>query len=200
MPQSDPRAALLVVDVQKDFCAGGSLPVPGSGRVVAALNGHIAGAVERGMPVYASRDWHPATTSHFRDYGGTWPVHCVQGTEGASFHPDLHLPPDVIVVTKGEHPDNPGYSAFDGVTPDGTPFREDLGRRGVKRLYVGGLATDYCVRASVLDGLDAGLEVIVLTDAVAGVDVEPGDSDHALAEMRSHGAAFGPLDPPSTTL
>ena len=182
------NAALLVVDVQNDFCTRGALAVPGSDSVVEAMNGYIEQALRRGMPVYASRDWHPAVTTHFKPYGGEWPVHCVQDSRGAEFHPDLRLPPDVTVVTKGDRPDAPGYSAFEGRTPDGQTLLQDLQRRGITHLYVGGLATDYCVRASALDALSSGLRVTLLKDAVAGVDVTPGDSDRALAEMERRGA------------
>ena len=182
------RSALLIVDVQNDFCSGGALAVPDSERVVTAMNRHIADAVRRGRPVYASRDWHPATTGHFAPYGGTWPVHCVQGSAGALFHPALRLPADAIVVSKGEREDRAGYSAFEGLTEDGTPFSEDLRNRGITHLYVGGLATDYCVKHSVLDGLSEGLRVTVLQDAIAGVDVQTGDSVRAIAEMREKGA------------
>ena len=186
----DGRSALLVVDVQNDFCTGGALAVPGSERVVDALNRRIADAVARGMPVYASRDWHPADTSHFQPYGGTWPVHCVQDSAGAQFHPDLKLPSTAIVVSKGQQSERPGYSALEGRTADGTPLLTDIKNRGITRLYVGGLATDYCVKHSVLDALAAGLSVIVLDDAIAGVDVTAGDSQRAIGEMARLGAAF----------
>lgn len=180
------RAALLVVDVQKDFCPGGALAVPAGDRVVGALNGYVERAVRRGFTVYASRDWHPATTTHFKPYGGPWPPHCVQDSDGARFHPDLRLPAQAVVVTKGEDPARPGYSAFEGRTLEGKPFAADIRDRGIDHLYVGGLATDYCVRQSVLDALSAGLKVTILTDAIAGVD--GADSARALAEMRGHGA------------
>jgi len=183
-------SALLVVDVQNDFCTSGALAVPGSESVVTAMNRHISHAVTRGWPVYASRDWHPQETSHFKEFGGQWPVHCVQDSQGARFHPSLQLPDDVIVVTKGDRTDEAGYSAFEGRTPDGRPLIEDLRHRGIAHLYVGGLATDYCVKASALDGLNAGLRVTLLEDAVAGVDVTPGDSTRALDEMRGKGAAL----------
>ncbi len=182
------RTALLIVDVQNDFCPGGALAVPGGDLVVAALNRHIAVAVARGVPIYASRDWHPRVTSHFQPYGGLWPVHCVQGTAGAQFHPDLRLPASVIVVTKGEDPGRAGYSVFEGRTGEGNSFAKDLLERKIDRLRVGGLATDYCVKASVLDALSAGLDVTILGDAIAGVDVEAGDSDRAISEMRDAGA------------
>lgn len=181
------RSALLIVDVQNDFCPGGALPVPGGDQVVPALNRYLANAAGR-MPIYASRDWHPATTTHFKPYGGEWPIHCVQGTAGARFHPDLQLPVSTTVITKGEASDKPGYSAFEGHTADGKTFLADLQDRHINHLYVGGLATDYCVSGSVLDALRAGLRVTVLEDAIAGVEVQPGDSERAIAEMREAGA------------
>lgn len=190
-------SALLVVDVQKDFCPGGALAVPDGDRVVPALNRYIADAVASGWAVYASRDWHPPVTGHFQAYGGQWPVHCVQGSDGARFHPDLQLPLAAIVISKGQAPDRPGYSALEGVTPDGRLLLDDLRDRGIDHLYVGGLATDYCVRASVVDARRAGLHVTVLGDAIAGVEVNPGDSARALQEMAEAGARLltGPVRP-----
>lgn len=182
------RSALLVVDVQKDFCRGGALAVPEGDRVVPALNRHIAEARSKGWPIYASRDWHPPVTRHFRPYGGEWPPHCVQDTTGADFHDDLRLPASAIVISKGQDPDRPGYSAFDGYTPSGRALLSDLQEKQIDHLYVGGLATDYCVKHSVLDALRAGLQVTVLDDAIAGVDVTAGDSTRAIAEMKEAGA------------
>jgi nicotinamidase/pyrazinamidase len=188
---TDPRAsALLVVDVQNDFCPGGALAVPNGDAVVAPLNRMIEWTAKHGGAVYASRDWHVRKASHFKDYGGIWPVHCVQQTPGARFHPGLGLPADATVVTKGDRPDSDGYSAFEGHTPTGAALAHDLRERHIGHLYVGGLATDYCVRHSVLDALKAGFDVTLLTDAVAGVDVNPGDSAKALEEMRKAGAKF----------
>jgi nicotinamidase/pyrazinamidase len=182
------RDALLVVDVQNDFCAGGALAVPHADRVVAALNRYIGEAVAKGVTIYASRDWHPAVTRHFKAFGGEWPVHCVKGTPGAAFHKDLRLPRDTIVISKDVGPDSHGYSAFEGTTPDGSSFGEDLARRGIEHLYVGGLATDYCVQHSVLAALDEGFDVTVLEDAIAGVNLDPEDSARALDRMRQRGA------------
>jgi nicotinamidase/pyrazinamidase len=178
----------LIVDVQNDFCSGGALTVPNSDRIIASLNRYIDDAVANGVAVYASRDWHPAVSNHFAEYGGTWPTHCVRHTTGARFHPALHLPSTTIVVSKGEKPDAPGYSAFEGRTSDGTPLLEHLRHHGVTHLYLGGVATDYCVKASVLDAVSAGLTVTVFEDAIAGVDLRPGDSRAAVAEMRRRGA------------
>jgi nicotinamidase/pyrazinamidase len=182
------RPALLIVDVQKDFCPGGALAVAGGDRVVPALNRHIADAIARKWPIYASRDWHPAVTSHFAAYGGEWPPHCVQNSDGARFHDDLRLPESAIIVSKGQAAERPGYSAFEGRTPDGRTFLDDLQERHVDHLYIGGLATDYCVKHSALDALRAGLTVTILDDSIAGVDVHPGDSDRALADMKAAGA------------
>lgn len=185
---NEKKAALLIVDVQKDFCPGGALPAPGGDGIIPALNRHLAEARERDMPVYASRDWHPAVTSHFKEYGGEWPPHCVQGSAGAQFHGDLKLPADVIVITKGDDPAGAGYSAFDGHTKDRKTLLRDLHDRHITRLYVGGIATDYCVKATALDAAQAGLDVRVLRDAITGIDVQPADADRALEEISRAGA------------
>jgi nicotinamidase/pyrazinamidase len=186
--------ALLIVDVQNDFCPAGALPVPEGDKVVPVLNTAIERFRQAGAPVIASRDWHPEKSTHFAAYGGQWPVHCVQNTQGAAFHPDLRLPEDAIIVSKGMGENEDAYSAFDARTEDGTPLEELLRKRGVRRLVVGGLATDYCVRASVLGALERGFEVLVLKDAVRGVDVQPGDSEKALQEMQSKGAKLVSLE------
>ena len=185
-------SALLVIDVQNDFCPGGALAVADGDRVVEALNPYLDDAARTGTAVYASRDWHPPVTTHFAPYGGPWPVHCVAGTPGAECRAGLRLPPSPVVITKGQDPERPGYSAFDGVTTSGTSLLADLEARGIRRLYVGGLATDYCVRQSVLDARRAGLDVHVLEDAIAGVEAEPGDSARAIDEMRAAGAIVAP--------
>ena len=150
--------------------------------MVAPLNRLIREFIERGEPVYKSRDWHPARTKHFADYGGTWPVHCVQNTPGAEFHQDLLDDPRVRVVSKGLG-DEDSYSAFDGTT-----LAEDLRRQGVREVWVGGLATDYCVKNTVLDALREGFRVRALSDAMRAVNLQPGDDARALAEMRAAGA------------
>jgi len=186
------KAALLVVDIQKDFCAGGALAAPGGVEIIPAVNRHVVDASRRGIPVYATRDWHPPRTSHFTAYGGDWPPHCVQGTSGAEFHPELKLPPDAIIVNKGDDPRRHGYSAFDGHTTAGKTLLDDLRDRHITRVYVAGIATDYCVRESALDALRAGLEVRVLPDAIAGIDVRPGDAQRALDEIAAAGAQIVP--------
>jgi nicotinamidase/pyrazinamidase len=187
---SEPGSALLIVDVQNDFCPGGSLSVPDGDLVVPVLNDYIARFHRAGRPVVFSRDWHPARTTHFREQGGPWPAHCVQGTHGAAFHPELKVPPDAVIVSKGMGPDEDGYSAFVG--------RDDLGRglalllreQGVQKLVVGGLATDYCVLNSVLEGIEAGFEVEVIGAGIRAVEVAPGDGERAIERMRSAGASF----------
>jgi nicotinamidase/pyrazinamidase len=181
-------SALLVVDIQKDFCAGGALAAPGGDEIIPAVNRHIADARSRDMPVYATRDWHPPATSHFKEYGGVWPPHCVQGTQGAQFHRNLKLPPDAIVVNKGVDPERHGYSAFEGHTSVGKALLDDLRDRHITRVYLTGIATDYCVRESALDALKAGLEVRVVADAIAGIDARPGDAQRALDEISAAGA------------
>jgi nicotinamidase/pyrazinamidase len=187
--QIDPaRDALVIVDVQNDFCPGGALGVPGGDAVVPVLNRYAERFAAAGAPVFASRDWHPSKTSHFKAYGGVWPPHCVQGTAGAEFHPDLALPAGTAVVSKGMDPNEDAYSCFQAETADGLPFTAALGEAGAGRLFVGGLATDYCVKSTVIDGAREGFEVVVLADAIAAVDLSPGDGAKALEEMRAAGA------------
>ncbi len=186
--------ALVVVDVQNDFCPGGSLAVPDGDRVVPVLNRYIRRFRELKAPVYASRDWHPPVTKHFQAGGGVWPPHCVQGTTGAEFHPALALPLEAVVISKGMDPAEDAYSCFQARDPDGADFAVTLGERGVRRLFIGGLATDYCVKATVLDALHEGFQVVVLQDAIGAVDVRPGDGERAIEEMRAAGATFTTVD------
>jgi nicotinamidase/pyrazinamidase len=187
-------SALLIEDVQNDFCSGGSLAVPDGDEVVPVLNRYIELFVRMGLPVFASRDWHPEESHHFRDGGGIWPVHCVQGSLGARFHPDLRLSSDAIVISKGTEAAEDGFSTFDGVAADGRDFQECLREMGVQHLYVGGLATDYCVKYTVLDALRRGLRVTLLLDAVRGVDLMPGDAEGAIREMVTAGAVTASLE------
>lgn len=177
------KKALIVVDVQNDFCPGGSLAVPNGDEVVAPLNKLMTEFLERGEPVFKTRDWHPAKTKHFAVYGGTWPVHCVQGTHGAEFHPDLIADPRVTIISKGMNEGVDGYSGFDG-----TNLAQTLRDKGVEEVWVGGLATDYCVKHTVLDALREGFKVKALADAMRPVNVNPGDGDQAIKEMRDAGA------------
>ena len=176
------KQALIVVDVQNDFCPGGTLAVPHGDEVVGPLNKEIEEFLERGDPVYKSRDWHPAKTKHFADYGGTWPVHCVQNTSGAEFHPALKDDPRIKVISKGLG-DKDCYSAFDE-----TDLASQLRQQNVEEVVVGGLATDYCVKNTVLDALKNGFKVKALHDAMRPVELQPGDGERAIAEMRAAGA------------
>lgn len=174
-----PGDALLIVDPQVDFCPGGALAVPRGDAIFPAVNR----AQEKFPIVVASRDWHPPDHVSFQARGGKWPPHCVQATAGAEFHHELQAAAIQRVFDKGADPDREAYSAFDG-----TGLADWLRRRGVRRLFVAGLATDYCVLASTLDAARAGFETVVLGDAIGAVDVDPGDGDRAIERMREAGA------------
>ena len=174
--------ALLAVDVQNDFLPGGALAVPEGDAVVPVLNRVLAVFQRRGLPVFASRDWHPENHCSFKQQGGPWPPHCLAGSEGARTAPGLALPPGTLWVDKARLPDKDAYSAFEG-----TDLHQRLQEAGVTRLFVGGLATDYCVLNSVKDASRLGYEVVVLTDAVRAVNVHPEDGSRALEVMRGLG-------------
>ena len=180
--------ALLLVDPQNDFCPGGSLPVPNGDAVMPVLNAWAAAADAAGIPIFVSRDWHPPRTTHFKEFGGVWPPHCVQGTRGAEFHPDLRLPPSATIVSKGMGETEDAYSAFQARDDQDRPLAALLRERGVQQLYVMGLATDYCVKASTLGGLEEGLRVTVVADGMRAVDLQPTDGEQAIAAMRAAGA------------
>lgn len=175
--------ALLVVDVQNDFLPGGRLAVPGGDAVVPVLNRYLALAAARRLPVYASRDWHPANHCSFRSQGGPWPEHCLAGTGGARFAPGLELPQDAIIIDKGTVQQREAYSAFEG-----TELASLLRGAQVGRVLVGGLATDYCVLNTVRDALAQGFEVLLLRDAIKAVDANPDDGGRAEREMQRLGA------------
>ena len=176
------RAALLVVDVQRDFCPGGALAVEGGDEVVPGINKLVGAFERRGLPIFFTRDWHPPNHVSFRQRGGPWPPHCVQGTAGAEFHPSLRIPTSAVVVSKGDDPEKEAYSGFEG---------SDLGTRlqslEVKEVFIAGLTTDYCVKQSSLDARRLGLRVDVLTDCTRAVDVRPGDGKRALSAMEKAG-------------
>ena len=179
-----PSDALLIVDVQRDFCPGGALAVPDGDAVVPVLNQWIDAARIAGAAVFASREWHPPNHVSFQEQGGPWPSHCVAETPGVAFHPDLALPESATVIDKGTDSGHEAYSAFEG-----TELAEQLRAAGIERLWVGGLALDYCVRASVLDARRiAGLPVHLILSATRAVEVQPGDGSRALDDMRSAGA------------
>jgi nicotinamidase/pyrazinamidase len=186
-----PRSALIVVDVQNDFAdPEGGLHVPGGESVVPRVNAHVTAAKAVGASVLYTQDWHPEVTPHFAKDGGIWPVHCVAGTWGAELHPDLIV--DGPVVRKGSNGED-GYSGFtmrDPVTGQTTPteLADLLTVRGVERVFVCGLATDYCVKATALDARALGYPTTILLDAIAAVDLQPGDGQRALDELRTAGA------------
>lgn len=168
--------ALVVVDVQVDFCPGGALPVPDGDRVVPVLNEYIKQFRAARAPIIFTRDWHPANHSSFKSQRGPWPPHCIQNTEGAKFHPALIIPPEAEIISKADRRDE-AYSFFQG-----TDLAEKLHKR-IQTLFVGGLATDYCVKETVLDGLKENFNVYLLDDACRGVEVNPGDSEKAIQLM-----------------
>jgi nicotinamidase/pyrazinamidase len=185
----DARDALLIVDLQVDFLPGGALGVPGGDEIVPVLNRYLALARSKSLPVFASRDWHPPAHCSFRAQGGPWPPHCVAGSPGAGFAPGLELPSDAAVISKATRADADAYSAFAG-----TGLGERLRGRGIRRLLVGGLATDYCVLNTVRDALREGFSVLLLEDAIRAVDVNPGDGERARREMLRAGAVPATLE------
>ncbi len=175
--------ALLITDIQIDFLPGGALPVPDCDKIIPVLNSYAKRFKENSANIFASRDWHPANHISFKVQGGPWPPHCVQQTEGAKFHPDLKLPEGTVVISKATNPLKEAYSVFDE-----TNFDEELKRRNVRRLFIGGLATDYCVVNTVLDARKLGYVAVVLMDATLGINVKPGDVDRAVETMIKTGA------------
>jgi nicotinamidase/pyrazinamidase len=189
MTRYDARTALVVVDLQNDFAdPAGSLSVAGGDAIVPTVNAHVREAIEEGALVIATQDWHPESTPHFAKDGGVWPVHCVGGTWGAELHPAFELPADAPRVRKGTNGED-GYSGFtmsDPATGEEIPTELEglLREQGIERVVVCGLATDHCVKATALDASRLGFETVVLAEAVAAVNLEPGHGDRALDEMR----------------
>ncbi|GAB5540402.1 MAG: nicotinamidase [Sandaracinaceae bacterium] len=175
--------ALVVVDVQPDFCPGGALPVPDGDAVIPVLNRWLEAAKRAGVTVVASRDWHPSQHPSFEVHGGPWPTHCVQGTPGAAFHANLKLPTEVVVINKGTRLDKDQYSAFDETGLGGW-----LKARDHERLFIGGLAEDVCVRATALDAVKAGFETHLIAGATRPVTPEGGEA--AIAAMRQAGVVI----------
>jgi nicotinamidase/pyrazinamidase len=195
MSRYDARTALVVVDLQNDFAdPAGGLSVAGGDAIIPLVNAHVREAGEEGALVVATQDWHPASTPHFAKDGGIWPVHCVGDTWGAELHPALELPADAPRVRKGTNGED-GYSGFTMRDPESggeTPTELEglLRDRGIERVVVCGLATDYCVLATALDAVRLGFDTSLLTDAVAAVNLQPGDGDDALRRMREAGVAL----------
>lgn len=179
---------VLLIDPQNDFCPGGALPVAEGDLVMPVLTEWAAAAERADVPVYVSRDWHPARTTHFEQFGGIWPAHCVIDTPGAAFHPALRLPSSAFVISKGMGETEDAYSAFQGRDNRGQLLDELLTRDHVEHLYVMGLATDYCVRSSALDGLERGLRVTLVPEGMRAVNLQADDGRQAEAAMRAAGA------------
>jgi len=188
LPELKNGDALLLVDPQNDFCPGGSLPVPDGDQVMPVLNAWAEAAARAGIPIYVSRDWHPPRTTHFKELGGVWPPHCVAGTPGAEFHPALELPHGATVISKGIGEAEDAYSAFQARDEHETPLATLLHEQLVEHLYVMGLATDYCVRASALGAMEHGFRVTVVPDGMRAVNLQPRDGQEALAAMLAAGA------------
>jgi nicotinamidase-related amidase len=182
-PILSPGDALLIVDVQNDFLPGGALAVPRGNRVIPVLNRYLERFKSKGLPIYATRDWHPPNHCSFKGQGGRWPAHCVAESWGARFAEDLNLPPDTLIISKATTADQEAYSGFAG-----TDLAERLRSARVQRLFIGGLATDYCVLNTVEDALAAGSQVFLLTDAISAIDARPGDGERACEQMRLQGA------------
>lgn len=183
------NAALIIVDVQRDFCPGGKLQVNDGDRVVSVVN-RLIEVVFKGKSnqVFATRDWHPAITNHFKEFGGKWPEHCVQETPGAGFYPDLRFPEGLTIISKGMSTEEDAYSGFDGVTQKFVPLEDELRQRGFQTLIICGLATDYCVKQTALDALRKGFKVKLIVDACRAVNINPDDGKKAIQEMVEAGA------------
>jgi nicotinamidase/pyrazinamidase len=179
IPVDSARDALIIVDVQNDFCPGGALAVPQGDEVIPTINRLL----KQSWLSVATMDWHPAEHSSFEPHGGPWPPHCIQGTTGAELHPELDADSIQLTITKASHHDKDAYSGFDG-----TDLARILREKGITRVVVCGIATDYCVKATAHDALEEGFEVVVLEDAIRGVEVNPGDSRRALEGLRKAGA------------
>jgi len=175
------KKALLVVDIQNDFCPGGALGVRKGDQIIPTVNKYVDLFLKNQFPVFVSRDWHPENSKHFKESGGPWPAHCVKNTKGAEFHPDFQVPDDAIILSKGTDPDMDGYSVFDAHDLENKPFIDLLKKMGIDELYIAGIATDYCVRMTSLDAFKNSFKVNILTDAIKGVDEQ--DSKHAIDEI-----------------
>jgi len=180
--------ALLVIDMQYDFLPGGSLGVPEGDQVLAPVNEAMTRFAALGLPIYASRDWHPENHISFAERGGPWPPHCVAETRGAAFSDELALPADTVIISKADSADADAYSAFNG-----TALADHLRQHGVTRVFVCGLATDYCVLNTALDARSEGFETVILPEAMRAVNVQPQDGERAIAQMREAGVTTASL-------
>lgn len=164
------KKALVVVDIQNDFCPGGALGVREGDQIIPTVNKYVELFLRNQLPVFVSRDWHPENTTHFKPAGGPWPSHCVQNTKGAEFHPDFRVPAEAIILSKGTDPELDGYSVFEAHDSHQKPFIELLKEMNINELYMSGIATDYCVRMTSWDAFQQGFKVNILTDAIKGVN------------------------------
>ncbi len=187
-------SALILMDMQNDFCEGGVMPVPGADSLVPIINEYMIHFNDKDLAVFTARDWHEFKTKHFQEWGGLWPPHCLRGSNGAAFHPDLKFLSNTVVLTKGDRPDRDGHTLFEATDFTGNPVSETFRARGVKHLYICGIATDYGIMVSVLDALDRGMKVTLLIDAIKGVDATPGDSEQAIKDMIAKGAKTATID------
>jgi len=182
------KKALLIVDVQNDFCPGGALGIKDGDEIIPVINKYIKIFAAKKLPIFASRDWHPKKTTHFKKFGGVWPKHCIQDTKGATFHPKLKLPKEAILLYKGMDPEKDSYSAFQAQDQNGMSLPNLLKILDIKELYIAGLATDYCVKFTTHDAIREGFKVKILLDAIKGVNLKPNGSENAIREMVKIGA------------
>jgi len=183
------KSALILVDIQNDFCPGGALAVKDGDMVVGPANRLINFFRSNSLPLILTRDWHPADHSSFKDSGGIWPPHCIADTPGAGFHSDLEVPGNAVIISKATERESDAYSGFQG-----TDLAERLRILRIEHVTIAGLATDYCIKSTVLDALKAGFRVSVINEGIRAVDVEPGDGKRAIAEMAEAGARFQDLE------
>ena len=177
------KDALIIVDVQRDFLPGGALPVPDGNKIIPFLNDYIKTFKKLGSTIFATRDWHPPNHLSFKTEGGSWPAHCIQDTEGAEFGKDLKLPSTIRIISKGMNPDKESYSGFHD-----TKLADILIEEGISKVFIGGIATEYCVKNTVLDALKLKFDTILLIDAIRGINENPNEVQDAIREMLSNGA------------
>jgi len=177
-----PIDALIIVDMQNDFMPGGALPVPNALTIISAINKYIELFEKSNALIVATRDWHPPNHISFNTRGGPWPPHCIQNTWGAEFHKDLKLPRNTIVISKAFKEDKEAYSGFEDTELDNT-----LKSRNIKRLFIAGVATEYCVKATAEDGVKLGYQVFLLEDAIKGIDSPPGSEEKAIEDLMNKG-------------
>jgi len=181
--------ALLITDIQVDFLPGGALPVTEGDKIVPVINKYVSKFKAADAHIIASRDWHPPNHISFKDKGGPWPPHCIRDTQGSEFSSALKLPNPTLIISKATEQNREAYSAFDG-----TNLANELNKLDIKRLFVSGLATDYCVVNTALDALKLGFKVVILMDATLGIDVQQGDVDRAVKTMFDHGALTAKME------